>query len=200
VPVFRFPVEARTGFAIFHALDFTAILLIIGVALALHRRTNDLGLTTIQRFGFDLVPLVLLFAIAVTGLALTASSLWWHGRYYSFISLVHQVTVVGWLIAIPFGKFFHIVQRPASIGVTLYQTVNQDVEHYGAQPQTGGCRRCGHSLPSQQFVTDLKVTLADLHQDYDLGGERGRLQDYCPTCKRVLRGQAYYQAMGRRFL
>lgn len=200
VPVFRFPIEAGAGFAIFHALDFTAVLLIVGVALAFHRRTTDLGLTAIQRFGFDLVPLVLLFAIAVTGLALTASSLWWHGRYYSFISLVHQVTVVGWLIAIPFGKFFHIVQRPASIGVTLYQTINQDVEHYGARPQTGGCRRCGRELPSQQFVSDLKTTLADLRQDYDLGGDRGRLQDYCPTCKRVLRGQAYYQAMGRRFL
>ena len=37
-----------------------------------------------------------------------------------------------WLLSLPFGKFFHIVQRPASIGVTLYQTVNQDVEHYGA--------------------------------------------------------------------
>lgn len=198
--VFSFPIEARTGFAIFHALDFTAILLIVGLALALYRRTNDLGLTAIQRFGFDLVPLVLLFAIAVTGLALTASSLWWHGRFYWFISLVHQVTVVGWLIALPFGKFFHIVQRPASIGVTLYQTVNQDVEHYGAQPQTGGCRRCGRDLPSQQFVADLKATLVDLRQDYDLGGERGWLQDYCPTCKRTLRGQAYYQAMGRKFL
>lgn len=200
LPVFRFPVEAGVGFAVFHALDFTALLLIVGLALAFHRRTTDLGLTTIQRFGFDLVPLVLLFAIAITGLALTASSLWWHGRYYSFISLTHQVTVVGWLIAIPFGKFFHIVQRPASIGVTLYQTVNQDVAHYGAQPQTGGCRRCGRALPSQQFVDDLKATLTDLRQDYDLGDERGWLQDYCPTCKRVLRGQAYYQAVGRTFL
>lgn len=36
-----------------------------------------MGLRTTQRFGFDLAPLVLLFAIAVTGLALTASSLWW---------------------------------------------------------------------------------------------------------------------------
>ena len=200
VPVFRFPVEAGVGFAAFHALDFTALLLIVGVVIAFYRRTSDLGLTTIQRFGFDLVPLVLLFAIAVTGLALTASSLWWHGRFYWFISLVHQVTVVGWLIAIPFGKFFHIVQRPASIGVTLYQTVNQDVEHYGARPQTGGCRRCGRVLPSPQFVTDLKATLTDLRQDYDLGAGRGWLQEYCPTCKRVLRGQAYYQEMGKRFL
>jgi hypothetical protein len=200
LPVFRFPIESGVGFSTFHALDYTALLLIVGVGLAFWRRTTDMGLVTIQRFGFDLVPLVLLFAIAVTGLALTASSLWWEGRYYWFISLVHQVTVVGWLIAIPFGKFFHIVQRPASVGVTLYQTVNQDVEHYGARPQTGGCRGCGRELTSQQFVTDLKATLTDLQQDYDLGGGRGWLQEYCPTCKRTLRGQAYYQAMGRKFL
>jgi hypothetical protein len=200
LPVFQFPIEAGTGFALFHGLDFTALLLILGVGMALWRRINDVGLLTTQRFGFDLMPLILLFAIAVTGLALTASSLWWEGRFYWFLSLTHQVAVVAWLISIPFGKFFHIVQRPASIGVTLYQTVNQDVEHYAAQPQTGRCKRCGQALPSQQFVDDLKSTLHELHQNYDLGGERGWLQDYCPTCKRVLRGQAYYQLMGKRFL
>ena len=31
-------------------------------------------------------------------------------------------------------------------------------------------------------------------------GWTGLLQEYCPTCKRVLRGQAYYQLMGKRFL
>ena len=64
----------------------------------------------------------------------------------------------------------------------------------------GRCKRCGQELPSQQFVDDLKATLQELHQNYDLGDERGVLQDYCPTCKRVLRGQAYYQLMGKRFL
>src|SRR5262249_55912904 len=154
--------------------------------------TTDVGLLTTQRLGWDLVPLVLLFAIAVTGLALTASSGWWEGRFYWFISLQHQATVVGWLLSIPFGKFFHVLQRPASIGVLLYQTVNQDVEQYGEQPQTGACRRCAQLMPSQQFVSDLKATLNDLGMDYDLGGERGRLQDYCPTCERVPRGQAYF--------
>lgn len=200
LPVLHFPIRAGTGFALFHALDFTALLLIIGLAIALWRRATDVGLLTTQRFGFDLVPLVLLFAIAVTGLALTASSLWWEGRFYWFISLTHQVAVVGWLLSIPFGKFFHIVERPASIGVTLYQTVNQDIEHYGAQPQTARCKRCGRELPSQQFIEDLKATLHDLGQTYDLGDDRGWLQEYCPTCKRGLRGQAYYQLMGRRFL
>ncbi len=205
-PLFQFSIEAGIGFATYHALDFTAALLIIGVVIALWRRIVDAGLLAIQRLGFDLVPLVLLVAIAVTGLALTASSAWWNGRFYWFISLTHQVTVVVWLLSIPFGKFFHIIQRPASIGVTLYQTVNQDIEHYGpherkaSSADAGTCKRCGEPLPSQQFIQDLKGVLGDLGQDYDLGGDLGTLQDYCPTCKRVLRGTAYYHVMGKRFL
>lgn len=199
-PIFTFPIEAGVGFAIFHGLDFAAALVIIGVGIAFWRRVVNAGLLAIQRFGFDLIPLVLLLAISVTGLALTASYTFWEGRFYWFISLTHQVVVVLWLISIPFGKFFHIIQRPASIGVTLYQTVNQDVEHYGAQHPTGTCRRCGESLPSEQFVRDLGGILHDLGQNYDLGDRRGSLEEYCPTCKRALRGRAYYELMGNRFL
>jgi hypothetical protein len=110
------------------------------------------------------------------------------------------VVVVAWLLMLPFGKFFHIVQRPATIGVTLYQTVNQDVEHYGRQAQTGACVRCGAALPSAQFVADLQATLRDVGQRYDLGDGHGNLQEYCPSCKRVLRGRAYYQLVGKRFV
>ncbi|MCK6529675.1 MFS transporter [Myxococcota bacterium] len=199
LPILRFPVEAGTGFAVFHALNVTAALLIVGVAMALWRRLLDVGNLTTQRFGFDLLPLVLLFAIAVTGMALTASTLWWEGRFYWFVSLTHQVAVVAWLLSIPFGKFFHIVQRPASVGVTLYQQVGQGIEGEGASPQPMPCRRCGRSLPSAQFVRDLKDTLRDLHQDYDMGGGAS-LQDLCPSCKRVVRGQAYYGLLGKRFV
>jgi hypothetical protein len=197
-PTLTFPIEAGVGFAIFHILDITAALLIVGLVIAFKRRLTDGGLLATQRFGFDMLPLILLLAIAVTGLALTASSSWWDGRFYWFISLTHQVVVVGWLLSLPYGKFFHIIQRPASIGVTLYQTVNLDVGQ--AAQLSGVCRRCGNELPSPQFISDLEGVLADLGQDYDLGDERGRLQDYCPTCKRVLRGQAYYAELGRRFL
>ena len=201
LPMMQFPILAGTGFALFHALDFSAILLIAGVAIALWRRINDGGLLSTQRLDFDLAPLVLLFAIAVTGLALSASSLFWEGRFYWFISLTHQVTVVGWLLSLPFGKFFHIIERPASIGVSLYQTLSHDAERSaGPAPATTRCRRCGEELPSTQFIADLKATLSELHQNYDLGGERGWLQEYCPSCKRILRGQAYYQAAGNKFL
>jgi hypothetical protein len=200
LPVFQFPIEAGVGFSLFHGLDFSAALLIIGLAIALWRRTRDAGLLITQRFGFDLVPLLLLFAIAITGLALTASSLWWEGRFYWFISLTHQVVVVGWLLSLPFGKFFHIVERPASIGVTLYQTVNQDVAQDNPQTQGAYCARCGEAMPSAQFVHDLAATLGELNQRYDMGQDKGLLQEYCPTCKRVMRGTAYYQLMGKKFL
>ncbi|HEU0113552.1 MAG TPA: hypothetical protein VFQ80_02710 [Thermomicrobiales bacterium] len=203
IPLLTFPIEAGAGFAIYHILDFTALLLIVGLALAFWRRTVNAGLLLTQRFNFDLLPLVLLLAIAVTGLALTASSTWWHGAFYWFIALIHEIVVVLWLLSLPFTKFFHIIQRPASIGVTLYQQVNEDVERAGrtpAAPSPAVCRRCGEPMPSARFVADLKGVLRDLGQDYDLGGSRGALQDYCPTCKRVLRGAAYYALMSDRFL
>lgn len=195
-----FPLETVLAWVTFHALDFTAILLLAGLALMLWRRTTDAGLLAIQRFGFDLFPLVLLFAIAVTGLALTGSSLWWEGRYYGFISLTHQVTVVGWLLLLPFGKFFHIVERPATIGITLYQTVSQDIPQHADEQATAACIRCSTPLPSARFIADLRATLGDLGQRYDLGSDHGVLQQYCPACKRALRGQAYYQLAGKRFV
>ena len=205
-PVLTFPIEAGVGFAIYHVLDFTAVLLIAGVVAALWRRIRDKGLLTTQRFGFDLMPLILLFAIAITGLALTASSGWWGGSFYWFIALVHQVVVVLWLISLPFGKFFHIVERPASVGVTVYQQVAQDVEYYGREAPRNpvlapaSCRRCGTRLPSARFVSDLEGVLADLGQRYELAEGQGLLQDYCPTCKRVIRADGYYALLKRDFL
>ncbi|KAB8141117.1 MFS transporter [Chloroflexia bacterium SDU3-3] len=201
LPLVQFPPEALVGFVLFHALNFTSILVIIGVVLFLWRRNTDAGLLTTQLFSFDMLPLFMLLAISLTGLALTASSMLWEGHYYWFISLAHQVIVVVWLLSLPFGKFFHIVQRPATIGVKLYQNVSHDIDHY--QQGMGGrtaCARCGDALPSAQFVADLKATLRDLGQDYTLGEAHGSLHDYCPACKRALRGQAYYQYVGRRFL
>lgn len=197
---FTFPLETVVAWVIFHALDFTAVLLLVGLAIAFWRRTNDAGLLATQRFGFDLLPLVLLAAIAVTGLALTASSVLWEGSYYSFISLTHQVVVVMWLLVLPYGKFFHIVERPATIGVTLYQASTETGAREAGTEEAASCRGCGEVLPSPQFVHDLQATLADLGQRYDLPGELGNLQEYCPTCKRKLRATGYFQRMGKEFL
>ena len=125
----------------------------------------------------------MLIAISVSGLMLTASSLWFEGYMYSFISLTHQATVIMTLFYIPFGKLFHIVQRPASIGVELYQQRSQEM------PQAV-CPRCKTEFIGQMWIDDLKKVVGELGFDYRL--ENGHtLQDYCPRCKRIMRGLAY---------
>ena len=81
--------------------------------LALRRRLRDHGAAALQQFGEDFLPLILLFAISVTGLMLTASYTWMKGYAYEFLAILHAVTVIFTLLWLPFGKFFHIFQRPA---------------------------------------------------------------------------------------
>ena len=211
-PLFSFDSYTPFGFLIYHALDLSALLLLVGVALAFHRRFHDLAQIAIQRFRFDIVPLALLFAIVITGLALTADSAWFGGAYYWFISLTHQAIVVLWLISLPFGKFFHILERPATVGVELYWRTGDDA----AQRE---CPRCGQPFAPARFVHDLKRTLYDIGQNYAVSeGEAPATedpsqreaatkgvwwQDFCPDCKRIMRGQANMMAIGgegNRFL
>ncbi|MEO8650433.1 MAG: MFS transporter [Acidobacteriota bacterium] len=167
----------------FHALDFTAIMVLAGCALAIHRRLTDRGAIANQSFLLDFTPHILLIAISVSGLMLTASSLWFGGYMYSFIGLLHQATVIMTLFYLPFGKLFHIVQRPASIGVELYQSRSKEMEQ-------AVCPRCGTMFIGQLWIDDLKKVVKELGFDYRL--ENGHtLQDYCPRCKRIMRGLAY---------
>jgi hypothetical protein len=186
--LFGFPTSLLQGRSLiawitFHALDFTAIMVIAGCAIAIHRRLHDRGAIALQQFLLDFVPHLLLIAISVTGLMLTASSLWLEGYMYSFIALSHQALVIMTLFYLPFGKFFHIVQRPASIGVELYQRREREM------PQAA-CPRCGTEFVGRMWLDDLKQVVGQLGFDYRM--EDGRtLQDYCPRCKRIMRGLAY---------
>lgn len=215
-PLFAFSPTSATGFLIYHALDFTALLLLVGLVLAIHRRFHDLALISVQRFGFDFLPLALLVAIAITGLALTVDSTWLRGAYYWYVSLTHETVVVLWLISLPFGKFFHLIERPATVGIELYWKT-------GEHTQMQRCARCSEEFAPVRFIQDLKKTLLDVGEDYTLREDvqaqqsaesTGTLeeiqatstlwwQDLCPSCKRVARGQATLAALdpgGNRFL
>ncbi|HEY8559232.1 MAG TPA: hypothetical protein VIL74_02430 [Pyrinomonadaceae bacterium] len=177
--------QGRDLFAwiVFHGLDFSAVMVIAGCAIAIQRRLKDRGAIAYQTFLLDFVPHMMLIAISVTGLMLTASSLWFEGYMYSFVALVHQATVIMTLFYLPFGKLFHIVQRPASVGVELYQRRSEEM------PQAI-CPRCKTEFVGQMWIDDLKKVVDDLGFDYRL--ENGHtLQDYCPRCKRIMRGLAY---------
>lgn len=175
------------GWLIFHALDVAAVLVLAGCAFFLWRRFRDREATTGQRFGYDFLPLVALVAISVTGLLLTLSSALLEGEGYEFLAIIHMATVVLTLVFIPFGKFFHVIQRPASLGVEVYKRTS--IEREGVF----SCRRCGEPLEATTFVRDLQTTMAELDLRYQEWIET------CPRCKRVLRGEAYLREVKRGF-
>jgi hypothetical protein len=173
------------GWIVFHLLDVTAVLVIAGCAYFLWRRIRDREVRSEQRLGYDFVPLIALIAISVTGLLLTFSSVLLGGAGYEFLAILHMGVVVLSLVFIPFGKFFHVIQRPAVVGVQVFKQVGQ------ADEGVATCGRCGEPLESAAFLRNLQETMDELDLRY-----RGWIET-CPRCKRIQRGQAYLRDVKR---
>jgi len=176
-PAGSFRLHTVTAWLLFHGLDISAVLVLAGITLSLWRRMTDKGARALQQFGMDFLPVILLFAISVTGLALTVSQEWLRGSAYSFLAILHALTVIGALLYLPFGKFFHIFQRPAQLGVKLYQEAG--LKDPGAQ-----CARCGQRFASRMHIDDLRSVLPQLGFDYATPGPAAHWQALCPACKR----------------
>jgi hypothetical protein len=179
-PTFAFPIHSLFGFLIFHGLVWASILVMAGVMLAMRRRMRDHGAAVLQQFGEDFLPLILLFAISVTGLMLTASYSWMKGYGYDFLAILHAITVIFTLLWLPFGKFFHIFQRPAQLGVSFYKDVGQ-------REAVAECRRCGAPFTSLLHAEDLIKVERQLGYDYEIRNSPvEHYQWICPPCRRAL--------------
>jgi nitrate/nitrite transporter NarK len=191
VPTQDFPVDSFIAFVIFHGLVWSSFLVIAGVMLAFRRRMIDHGAVAVQQFGQDILPLLLLFAISVTGLMLTASYTWMRGYAYDFLAILHAATVIVTLLWLPFGKLFHVFQRPAQLGVGFYKD-------RGVHEAQAVCRRCGQPYASMTMVSDLSVVEQELGFRYELP-RGGHYQEVCPRCRRALFGLAQ-GALWRQYL
>jgi len=182
VPMQDFPVESMLAFVVFHGLVWSSFLVIGGVLLAFRRRMIDHGAAAVQQFGQDILPLILLFAISMTGLMLTASYTWLKGYAYDFLAILHAVTVIVTLLWLPFGKLFHIFQRPAQLGVSFYQDA-------GKRGEQQACARCGKPFAPAMMVQDLTSVERELGFRYELP-DGSHYQTVCPKCRRALFGLA----------
>jgi hypothetical protein len=179
-PAFDFAHESLVGHLLFHGLVWASFLVIAGVLLALARRLRDHGAAALQSLQEDLLPLFLLFAVSVTGLLLTVSYTWLKGYGYEFLALLHAVTVIFTLLWLPFGKFFHIFQRPAQLAVKFYQDV-------GKEGEQAACARCKKPFAPRVRIDDLVVVERELGYRYDWPeSPAGHYQHVCPACRRAM--------------
>ena len=176
---FSFDVTSLIGYVIFHGLVWASFLVIAGVMLAMRRRMLARDALALQRFGEDFLPLILLFAVSATGLMLVVSYEWLSGYAYEFLSIAHALTVIITLLWLPFGKFFHLFQRPAQLGVLFYKDA-------GARGEQARCARCQEPFASRMHVEDLIEVERQLGYRYEMQESPAEhYQWICPRCRRV---------------
>lgn len=177
INVFHFASDGPFAPLVFNVLDIAAVMVLAGIALAFWRRARDRGAIAVQQLANDLLPLMLLFAVSVTGLFLTFSTHVMRGIHYGFLSELHAVTVIFTLLYLPFGKFFHVFQRPAQLSIKFYKEA-------GARGGHAHCAGCGAAYATTMHVEDLKKVEAALAIRFSTAGTH--YQDVCPACRRKM--------------
>jgi hypothetical protein len=191
-PVEQFSIHSTRAFIHFNALNMAAIVMLVGLVLSVRLRMSDDGEMATQTFADDVLPVLLLFTVCVTGLMLTVSARFLAGAGFQFIGIAHAVSVIGLLLYLPFGKLFHIIQRPLSLGVSFYKKAGETGEQVR-------CLRCGEEFASKIHVRDLKTVLDEVGFNFRFATPQGEIhyQDVCPPCRRRLLALNQGRALGR---
>jgi len=191
-PVEQFSVHSVRALIHFNVLNLSAVVMIVGLALSVRLRMSDKGEMATQTFADDVLPVLLLFTVSVTGLMLSVSAKFLAGDGFQFIGIAHAASVIGLLLYLPFGKLFHIIQRPLSLGVSFYKQA-------GNAGPAATCLRCGEGYASQLHVDDLKAVLDQLGFNFRFATPEGQVhyQDICPPCRRRLLALNQGRALGR---
>ena len=180
-----FALGSVQAFVAFHGLVWCSILVIIGSLIMMKRRVTNGGLIATQNFTDDLLPLILLVAISVTGLGITYDYTFLQGKTYQFMAVTHAVVVILWLVWLPFGKFFHIFQRLGQLGANLYR-------EEGKRRGMAVCAHTKEEFATQMHIDDLKVLTKGLGFDFDKEDGTSHL-DLSPEGKRSVLAKAHFK-------
>ncbi|WP_417360562.1 MFS transporter [Galbibacter sp.] len=181
-----FQLGSPLAFIAFHGLVWSSVLVTIGAIIMMKRRFTDGGLIATQSFENDWLPLFLLIAISVTGLGISYDYTFLEGKTYQFMAVTHAITVILFLVWLPFGKFFHIFQRLAQLGATLYK----------AEGKRRGMATCPHTkeeFATQTHIDDLKEVSKTLGFNYDKKDGTNHM-DLSPEGKRSALANAHLKA------
>lgn len=181
-----FRLGSPMAFIAFHGLVWCSVFVTIGAVIMMRRRFTDGGLIATQTFEGDWLPLILLIAISVTGLGISYDYTFLQGKTYQFMAVTHAITVILFLVWLPFGKFFHIYQRFSQLGANLYKTE-------GIRRGMAVCPHTKKDFATQLHVDDLKKVTRDLGFNYEKKGGGNHL-DLSPEGKRSALAKAHFNA------
>ncbi|MEP4375265.1 MAG: MFS transporter [Algoriphagus sp.] len=180
-----FELGSFIAFMAFHALVWCSILVTIGAVMMMKRRLTNGGLIATQTFEGDWLPLILLIAISVTGLGISYDYSFLQGKTYQFMAVTHAITVILFLVWIPFGKFFHIFQRLAQLGANLYK-------YEGKKQGMAVCPHTKEEFATQLHINDLKDVTKELGFNFTLKDGKSHL-DLSPEGKRAALAKAHFE-------
>ena len=186
ITVMKFELHTVLALILFHVLVWTAIMVIVGCLIMMHRRFVDEGQLASQWFERDWLPLFLLVIVSVTGLGIWFDYTFLEGKMSQFMAITHAITVAMFLMWIPFGKFFHIFQRPAQVGANIYRI---EGKKQGMQV----CPHTGQEYTSKLHISDLKEITKEM--GFKLENEEGMSYlEYSPEGKRCMLAKAHLKA------
>jgi hypothetical protein len=147
IPAGRFILDGPIAWLMFHALVIAAVAVVLGALYVLGVRWRARRLPDVAT-SFHLGPLLLLLAVALTGLALPAT----RGRHdlFRLAAVAHELTVIAMLVAIPFSKLSHLLVRPLQLGAQVVK--RPDAERVA-------CAGCGDPLAPSAQVDAVRALL-----------------------------------------
>ena len=166
LPLGRFVLDGPVAWLVFHALALAGVAVVAGATWFLVARLRQRRLPGTAT-GFHVSPLLLLLAVALTGLALPVSR---HAPdVFRMMAMLHEASVIVLLVAIPFSKLGHVLIRPLQLGARLVRA---------ADVRWAACAGCGTRLaPVGQLAAVERLLSAR-------GACFAGHQRHCPTCRR----------------
>ncbi len=182
MPVARFATDGIVGWLIFHALHLAGAAVTAGAIyflLARVRLRRQPGV--VDRF--HVAPLLLLLAVALSGLALPVAAQTAR-QWFRLAALVHEGAVIALLVALPYGKLIHLFIRPLHLGAQLMRATSSSAAM---------CRSCGAVTSPAAQRAAVETMLAESGFRFD-----GH-QQMCPRCRRRQLATVHTQLLGGHF-
>lgn len=180
VPSLHFATDGGFAWMMFHALSLAGVAVALGATVFLVMRFRARRLPGAAS-GFALGPLVLLLWVALTGLALPASR--GMPALFPIAAVLHELSVIVLLVAIPFSKLGHVLIRPLQLGARAMRAP--------AEPRLR-CA-CGALLAPLRQHAGVGELLAGR------GFRFGSHASLCPPCRRRCVAATQAQLVGASF-